>query len=355
MRHLRLAFILLTGVLLVAACGALQEAGEPGADAEVSAILTPIPSEGMPSDPDLLDGEYWMDHAADEFGKVWSCWRNDAAVTADGTFIAAVPTPPAPDVEWRLVVVEVGETVYVFESPKTGDTLDWGDGEPTGAVVCKGDYLFEVTIEKVDGGDEPIADVTFNLTGPDGYDESCTTDADGECAFSWLLAGSYTLSEAYMAGTTLGTVMLNGVELASGLPATVEFALDPGWGNTAVHTFAFVIENLRDDGGEWCSPGFWRNSPIAAGEAAAAGGFSLDDLYLDFFDELEGVNERQRERLGLPESPTLMQVLQFPQVYGGDAFNDVGDLLSEAHPDVAFDGERVEDSCPLPADASRKE
>jgi len=106
---------------------------------------------------------------------------------------------------------------------------------------------------------------------------------------------------------------------------------------------------------EWCSPGFWRNSPIAAGAAAVAGGFSLDDLYLDFFDELYGVNERQRVRLGLPESPTLMQVLEFPQVYGGEAFNNVGDLLSEAHPDVDFDGERVEDSCPLPADASRRE
>jgi hypothetical protein len=106
---------------------------------------------------------------------------------------------------------------------------------------------------------------------------------------------------------------------------------------------------------EWCSPGFWRNSPIAAGEAAAAGGFSLDDLYLDFFDGLEGFKEQQRVRLGLPESPTLMQVLQYPQVYGGAAFNNVGDLLSEAHPDVAFDGERVEGSCPLSADASRRE
>lgn len=355
MKHFRWALVLMLGVLLLAACGSLQESGGPASDAAVSAILTPNPSDGMPSDPELLTGTYWMNYAANEFGKVWSCWRSDAAVTADGTFVAEVPTPPAPDVEWRLVVVEVGETVYLFESPRTGDTLDWGEGEPTGAVVCKGDYLFEITIEKVDGGGEPIPDVTFNLTGPDAYDESCTTDASGECAFSWLLPGSYTLSEETMAGYTLGSVTLNGSELMSGLPATVEFALFDGWDLMAVHSFAFVVENLFEDGGEWCSPGFWRNSPIAAGEAAAAGGFSLDDLYLDFFDEFEGVNERQRERLELPESPTLMQVLETPQVYGGEAFNNVGDLLSEAHPDVAFDGERVKDSCPLPADASRRD
>jgi len=40
-------------------------------------------------------------------------------------------------------------------------------------------------------------------------------------------------------------------------------------------------------------------------------------------------------------------VLQSPQYYGGDAFNAVGDLLSAAHPDVNFNGERIEDSCPL--------
>jgi hypothetical protein len=50
---------------------------------------------------------------------------------------------------------------------------------------------------------------------------------------------------------------------------------------------------------------------------------------------------------GATTNPTLLQVLQSPQYYGGDAFNAVGDLLSDAHPDVNFLGERVEDSCPL--------
>lgn len=50
---------------------------------------------------------------------------------------------------------------------------------------------------------------------------------------------------------------------------------------------------------------------------------------------------------GATTNPTLWEVLQAPQWYDGDAFNAVGDLLSAAHPDVNFTGERVEDSCPL--------
>jgi hypothetical protein len=94
--------------------------------------------------------------------------------------------------------------------------------------------------------------------------------------------------------------------------------------------------------GVWCSPGFWRNSPIAAAAAAAAGGFSLDDPYGDFFDPIDG-------------DPTLWEVLASPEIYGGGPFNDVGDLLSHWHPDVDFTGERVGDSCPLSADASMRD
>jgi hypothetical protein len=52
----------------------------------------------------------------------------------------------------------------------------------------------------------------------------------------------------------------------------------------------------------------------------------------------------------LPGDPTLQEVLDNPQIYGGGAFNNVGDLLSAAHPDVDFQGDRIEDSCPLDAD-----
>ena len=52
----------------------------------------------------------------------------------------------------------------------------------------------------------------------------------------------------------------------------------------------------------------------------------------------------------LAGDPTLQEVLDNPQIYGGEAMNNVADLLSEAHPGVDFQGDRVEDSCPLSAD-----
>jgi hypothetical protein len=115
------------------------------------------------------------------------------------------------------------------------------------------------------------------------------------------------------------------------------------------------VEKEPEPEPEWCSPGFWKNNPIAAGEAAGAGGFSMSDLYSASFGAVSGINERQRARLGLPTDPTLQQVLDYPQVYGGTAFNNVGDKLSAAHPDVNFTGERVEDGCSLSADASRRD
>ena len=207
----------------------------------------------------------------------------------------------------------------------------------------------KVKVYKVDGIGEPLEGVTFSLTG-DAYDETCTTNAAGYCGFYAVPLGEYTLDEEVPMGYTLGTVKLDGEILPHGLPHTFTIGLgaEPGMGQA----FIFEVENV-EEGGEWCSPGFWRNSPIAASEAADAGGFSMDDPYEDFFDPIDDINERQRTRLDLPLSPTLTQVLDYPQVYKGGAFNNVGDLLSEAHPDVHFDGTRVEGSCPLPADASR--
>jgi hypothetical protein len=57
------------------------------------------------------------------------------------------------------------------------------------------------------------------------------------------------------------------------------------------------------------------------------------------------------EAAGLSDDPTLDEVLASPQVYGGDAFNNVGDLLSvHAGLDVAYDenGNVIrEHNCPL--------
>lgn len=94
---------------------------------------------------------------------------------------------------------------------------------------------------------------------------------------------------------------------------------------------------------QWCSPGYWRQEHHL--DSWAATGISPDELYSTYFGQItlsaKGIKDKA------PTNPTLWQVLQAPQWYGGDAFNNVGDLLSAAHPDVNFGGVRVENSCPL--------
>jgi hypothetical protein len=95
--------------------------------------------------------------------------------------------------------------------------------------------------------------------------------------------------------------------------------------------------------GQWCSPGYWRQEHHL--DSWAATGISPDELYADYFGAITLSKKALNE--GANANPTLWEVLQAPQLYGGEAFNNVGDLLSNAHPDVNFLGERIEDSCPL--------
>ena len=90
-----------------------------------------------------------------------------------------------------------------------------------------------------------------------------------------------------------------------------------------------------DVGDEWCSPGYWRNHLDSWTEhnvkfSAVIGSVTLSKL---------GVKR------GMTTDPTLLQVLQGPQYYGGSAFNAVGDYLSGIY--VNFTGIRVPGSCPL--------
>ncbi|MFW5696774.1 MAG: hypothetical protein ACOCXR_03200 [Phototrophicaceae bacterium] len=93
----------------------------------------------------------------------------------------------------------------------------------------------------------------------------------------------------------------------------------------------------------WCSPGYWRQPHHL--DSWAATGISPDAKYSAYFGPVTLSNNGARRRASA--DPTLWEVLQSPQFYGGAAFNNVGDLLSGAHPDVNFNGTRVEDSCPL--------
>jgi hypothetical protein len=108
-------------------------------------------------------------------------------------------------------------------------------------------------------------------------------------------------------------------------------------------TFCWNLD-YTPPGAEWCSPGYWRQAHHL--DSWEATGYSPDDLFSVEIGYTP-VRTRQGERERAESDPTLWQVLQAPQWYGGDAFNAVGDLLSQAHPEVNFGGERVEDSCPL--------
>lgn len=76
-------------------------------------------------------------------------------------------------------------------------------------------------------------------------------------------------------------------------------------------------------------------------------GVNMSQSYNALFDP--DVNGTKK---GGVANPTLQQVLDDPQFYGGEAANNVGALLSDAHPDVNFTGDRTEDTCPLDADES---
>lgn len=108
-------------------------------------------------------------------------------------------------------------------------------------------------------------------------------------------------------------------------------------------TFCWNKDEVVADG-QWCSPGYWRQPHHQ--DSWLATGISPSASFHDYFGYYP-VLSKQGVKEGATANPTLWQVLQSPQWYGGDAFNAVGDLLSDAHPDVNFTGERIEDSCPL--------
>ncbi|MBW6442018.1 hypothetical protein K0B04_03920 [Patescibacteria group bacterium] len=107
-------------------------------------------------------------------------------------------------------------------------------------------------------------------------------------------------------------------------------------------TFCWNPEQVYE--GEWCSPGYWRQTHHL--DSWLETGYEPEDLFFDVFGYYPTLS-KLGQGSDATTDPTLWEVLQSPQWYGGRAFNAIGDLLSEAHPDVNFMGTRVEDSCPL--------
>jgi hypothetical protein len=209
-----------------------------------------------------------------------------------------------------------------------------GAGSPN-ACLSTNDLVFNVDAE-----DEGQSEDSVSFTAPAGY------LADGACIKAGQLHtgplgdGTYDGDgNPVAAGDPAACFVVSGVGTATATVARI------GGGRTCQgisHVDFVIVEEPREP--QWCSPGYWRNHLDEAAVAAAAGGFSLSDTYSSHFGAAPartplGVRE------GVSTDPTLLQVLARPQWYNSGAFNNVGDLLSAAHPDVDFTGERG--TCPL--------
>ena len=174
---------------------------------------------------------------------------------------------------------------------------------------------------------------------PDTGDDWVKVDHLTGQSYTYTAPDGYLVAEwCYKASTTVVTGDVNPPQKTVTVTSTVLNPVDNNIQDLSHASFRLV----EDKGGQWCSPGYWRNHLNAWGPT----GYSPDDLFFDALDYYPPLSP-QGKRAGATTNPTLGQVLQFPQYYGGDAFNAVGDLLSAAHPDVNFDGTRVPDSCPL--------
>ena len=92
---------------------------------------------------------------------------------------------------------------------------------------------------------------------------------------------------------------------------------------------------------EWCSPGYWKNHPMAWLPLVPS------IVPTTTFNGAYKYDPRKRACQSLAIPPSLWDVVNNPQCFGGEAANAVADMLSAAHPNVDFFGVRVEGSCPL--------
>jgi hypothetical protein len=185
---------------------------------------------------------------------------------------------------------------------------------------------------------------------PNGDEVANFYDTDGnvEHSNSITIANSDGSSFDWSASNTIGAVMVKaatGYNVYTYSPqAPADSALVAYDGKEVSHvTFCWIKDELQQAANEWCSPGYWRQPHHA--DSWPVGYASSDNFFAEigFYPKLS----KRGSAAGATSNPTLGQVLESPQYYGGDAFNAVGDLLSQAHPDVNYNDERVEDSCPL--------
>jgi hypothetical protein len=213
---------------------------------------------------------------------------------------------------------------------------DWKSGNAGAECAALGDYTYALKYNEANDGDEGA---------PNGIETATFTDADGNLVHSNTITISNSDGKVFdwsSAPNGIGAVIVKAGQGANVWFFNPQVKSDTGLyayeGRNIGHiTFCWNLDYVAP--GEWCSPGYWRQSHHLDSWPT---GTSPDDPFTG-----DVTLSKQGQRAGATTSPTLWQVLQSPQYYGGDAFNAVGDLLSDVHPGVNFLGERVEDSCPL--------
>jgi hypothetical protein len=231
--------------------------------------------------------------------------------------------------------------------------LATGGTAPTGPLVPPSEWTsssdHEVTCYDVGGFLFTTAAAIYD---PATGDFTSPHVFDNDAGSAVLVVVDNDRSVAFMSAAKVGAVIVKGggstnVYDYSMLPAGGVHAdsglVPPGDPIPILQSVTFCGNEEPPTPEAWCSPGYWRQPQhLAAWEAT---GYSTTDKYSAVIGPI-ALNKQGQKNKANPD-PSLLEVLQSPQYYGGDAFNKVGDLLSAAHPDVNFQGTRIEDSCPL--------
>lgn len=214
-----------------------------------------------------------------------------------------------------MVTVTCSNPSIDIEKATNGDDAD----TPTGPTITVGDQV-NWTYEVTNIGDVPLTDIV--VTDDQDITVTCpeTNLAVGE-SMMCTASGVAVVGQYANLGTVVGFYGANEVDDAD-----------------LSHYFG------EEMAGGWCSPGYWRQPQHL--DSWSATGYSPSDLLLASFPDYVVPKAKKNPKFAPTADPTLMDVLSAPQIYGGEAFNLVGELLSEAHPDVNFTGER-EGDCPL--------
>jgi hypothetical protein len=191
------------------------------------------------------------------------------------------------------------------------------------------------------GGNLDCADVgTYEFSSGRINFENGEFDGDFPAEFTVTTDGTYvtwTTSIRVDAAVIVKGGPAANVFYFEGFKGTVSYLVSPdnsSDGPAGLSNITFCWTPVPDPAPEsWCSPGYWRQAHHIGSWAAT--GYAPTDSYNDIFGT------------SLKGNPSLWDVLQAPKTYGGPTFNTVGDLLSGAHPEVNFLGNRVENSCPL--------